>query len=141
MAREQRPSHSARNVLTALDKDIRWVDAEIAKLTTYRNGLTAARSELAKSVLATAMPTKPKAVASVDDEIVTMSRTRAVWHVLDAADRPMTANDIVAVLHEAGRTDERSSVAAAVAYLHTHGKASSTERGHWVAQDHHAQAA
>ena len=62
-----------------------------------------------------------------------LSRAEAVERVLEGADRPLTRQEVLGLLQQAGRQDDTAdAVSAALAYLQRIDRAARTGRSQWV---------
>ena len=126
-------SSRAKTIFGRIDSDIASVDKEMSALTTYRDGLIAARAELSKTILHTKLGVRTPKSSGKASGLTGMSRVAAVQYVLDHSDGPMNASDVVKMFEKDGRHDDKNAaVASAIGYLGRHGKASAQGHGMWV---------
>lgn len=139
MAKTRSPR--SRLVLDTINKEIAAAERIIADRTTYRDGLLAAKSELSKTILRSAL-VSTNGHGIVDDVAGGEPRSSAVQQILDAAEKPMTAGEVAEALRNVGRDVDRAAVAQVIYYLERRGHVQKVERGKWLGtQSAAAQAA
>ena len=108
-------------LLRRMDKDIRAAEQEMEALQKYVGGLRAARDQLMS-----ATERQPRSEQSSG------SRTALLLDILQHAEHPMSADDLLIALKERGREDDKRLVNSTVSYLKRKGEAQNVSPGKWA---------
>ena len=120
-----RKSKNSANLLRQLDKDIVRTQRDIGDLQDYLAQLQTVRSEIAGQVITKARTSAPKPVDT---------RTEALTEILRHASGPVTVDDVMKELANAGRPDEKRLIHSTLSYLARKDVAERVGKGQWVAK-------